>query len=66
MFERIGAQIVQRAYRGVVPVGAGFAAEAVGGAGTAGFSQHVCTRALRLSGAFGSMAPCRTTHLNVA
>ena len=58
---------VERRYFVVVPAGAaGFDADAGGGAGDTGFSQQAWTRAFRLSGAFGSMVPCRTTHRNVA
>jgi hypothetical protein len=57
---------VKRGYFVVVPAGAGFEADVEGGDGNAGFSQQACTLALRLSGAFGSMFPFRTTHLNVA
>ena len=56
----------EHSYFVVVPAGAGVEADVDGGAGDAGFSQQEWTLALRLSGAFGSMLPFRTTHLNVA
>ena len=60
------AVLRQRSYFVVVPAGAGFDADVDDGGGDAGFSQQEWTLALRLSGAFGSMVPFRTTHLNVA
>ena len=58
---------LERTYFVVVPAeGAGFDADVAGGGGDAGLNQQAWTLALRLSGAFGSMVPFRTTHLNVA
>ena len=65
-FRKYPAALLKRSYLVVVPAGAGFDADVDVGGGDAGFSQQVWTLALRLSGAFGSMVPFRTTHLNVA
>lgn len=66
MFWKPPGTLLEHGYFVVVPAGAGLEADVDGGGGDAGFSQQEWTLALRLSGAFGSMLPFRTTHLNVA